>query len=137
MVKQILKGHVSPETAYVVEDYPYGFTLRCKIRYWLETNKNGTRLVSQTSNPKRGDVWNKPKASTYAKFAACMYLDENDHVAWTGLGVYTNYQEALSWLETYREGLCDYDLKRAGTWVGMKKIYEQVINEKKLEGGVA
>jgi hypothetical protein len=33
---QILKGHISQETAYLVDDYPYGFRLRCKIRYWLE-----------------------------------------------------------------------------------------------------
>ena len=34
---QILPGiHISPETAYVIDDYPYGFRLRCRIRYWLE-----------------------------------------------------------------------------------------------------
>jgi hypothetical protein len=47
---QLLFGHTSPETAYVVEDYPYGFRLRCKIRYWLEFKaKKGFRLVSQTT----------------------------------------------------------------------------------------
>jgi len=51
---QILKGHISPETAFIVDDYPYGFRLRCKIRYWLEYNpKHGFRFVSQTTNPKR------------------------------------------------------------------------------------
>ena len=67
-VVKVLSGHVSQETAYVVEDYPYGFTLRCQIRFWIETNgKKGSRVVSQTSNPKRpGLVWNKPKASTYS-----------------------------------------------------------------------
>jgi hypothetical protein len=60
---QLLSGHTSPETAYVVNDYPYGYTLRCTIRYWLEYQpKKGFRLWSQTSNPKRpGLVWNKPK----------------------------------------------------------------------------
>src|SRR6516165_4444148 len=63
---QILSGHISPETAYVVEDYPYGLRLRCRIRYWLEhTPKRGFRFWSQTTNPKRGNIWNKPKASTY------------------------------------------------------------------------
>lgn len=81
-----LKGHVSPETAYVVDDYPYGFRLRCKIRYWLEYHpKKGFRLVSQTTNPKvAGEVWNKPKASTYARGIAVMLLDDdNGHVSWT------------------------------------------------------
>lgn len=79
---QILEGHVSPETAYVVDDYPYGFRLRCKIRYWLEHKPgHGVRLVSQTTNPKRpGEIWNKPKASTYCTFSGCMYLDDNGHV---------------------------------------------------------
>lgn len=36
---KVLSGHTSPETAYVVDDYPYGFRLRCKIRYWIETKK--------------------------------------------------------------------------------------------------
>jgi len=87
MIKTILSGHISPETAFVVEDYPYGFRLRCKIRYWLETNKKGTRFVSQTTNPKAStEVWNKPKASTYVDFSGAMYLDENDHVQWQGIG---------------------------------------------------
>ena len=52
---QILQGHTSPETAYVVDDYPYGYTLRCRIRYWLEVNeRHGVRFVSQTTNPMRG-----------------------------------------------------------------------------------
>ena len=61
-IKVLLSGHTSPATAYTVDDYPYGFRLRCKIRYWLEyTPKRGVRLWSQTTNPKRpGEVWNKP-----------------------------------------------------------------------------
>jgi hypothetical protein len=78
---QTLSGHTSPETAYLVEDYPYGFRLRCQIRYWLEFKPgHGFRLVSQTSNPRRpGLVWNKPKASTY-HVVAVMVLDEDEHV---------------------------------------------------------
>jgi hypothetical protein len=30
---KILQGHHSPETAYVVPDYPYGYTPRFNIRY--------------------------------------------------------------------------------------------------------
>ena len=60
---EILKGHTSPETAYLVRDYPYGYTLRCQIRYWLEHKPGkGVRFVSQTTNPKRpGIVWNGEK----------------------------------------------------------------------------
>lgn len=133
MVKEILKGHFSPETAYVVDDYPYGFRLRCKIRYWLETNKHGTRLVSATTNPKReGEVWNKPKASTYAKFGGCMYLDENDHVTWSGLTEYTDAAEAKAWVETYGAGLDPLAAKVAAVWVAAKEAYEKKRDEGKI-----
>ena len=39
----VLTGHTSPETAYVVSDYPYGFRLRCQIRV-LDRNHE-TRLA--------------------------------------------------------------------------------------------
>ncbi len=82
--------HISPETAYVVPDYPYGFKLRCKIRYWLDTHKtHGTRLMTQTTNPKASvETWNKPKANTYFRFGAALFLDENNHVKCNGLHEY-------------------------------------------------
>lgn len=104
-VVKVLAGHTSPETAYVVEGYPYGFKLKCRIRYWLENNSNskGTRFWSQTTNPKRGDVWNAPKSSTYSLLGA-MYTDEQGHVHWDGLSSY-NLEKTGAFLETYREGL--------------------------------
>jgi len=122
---EILKGvHVSPETAYVVDDYPYGFRLRCKIRYWLETNKQGTRIWSQTTNPKKGDVWNKAKASTYSRFGGVMFLNDEEHVTWTGLNKYTNAKEAENWLNKWREGMSNHVLALASFWVKAKKDYE-------------
>lgn len=87
---QVLKGHISQETAYVVDDYPYGFRLRCKIRYWLEFKKKaGFRLVSQTTNPKlsSAEMWNKPKASTYSTLGV-MGLDEKGYVTWETCNIY-------------------------------------------------
>jgi aromatic ring-opening dioxygenase catalytic subunit (LigB family) len=73
----VLHGHISPETAYVVDDYPYGHQLRCKIRYWIEEKKGyGQRFCSQTTNPKISEeVWNKPKHGVYHEMVI-MYLDE-------------------------------------------------------------
>lgn len=84
-----LTGHTTPETAYVVEDYPYGFKLRCKIRYWLEFSpKKGFRYCSQTTNPKKaGEVWNAPKRSTYTMLAV-MGTNDEGHVTWTGCSIY-------------------------------------------------
>jgi hypothetical protein len=92
---KLLLGHISMETSYVIEDYPYG-GLRCKRRCWIETRpKMGQRFVTQTSNPKKaGLVWNKPHAGTYSRLCV-MYLNpENNHVEIMGLGLYS-YRDAV------------------------------------------
>lgn len=123
---QLLSGHISPESAYVVEDYPYGFRLRCKIRYWLEFKpKKGFRFVSQTSNPKvAGLVWNKPKASTYAMFGGAMYLDENGHVQFAALGEYSSGAEAKAWQEQYGEAVPEIGRLLLNKWVAAKVAYD-------------
>jgi hypothetical protein len=121
--KKPLYGHTSPETAYVVDDYPYGFRLRCKIRYWVEFKAGkGYRFCSQTTNPKIADreVWNKPKASTYALVAACMFLDSSDHVEWSALTEYSEAEKCLEFLSDFPQ----YgDLKRLGDWAANKLGY--------------
>ena len=117
--------HTSPETAYVVDDYPYGFRLRCSIRYWLEFNpKRGFRFVSQTTNPKRGNVWNKPKASTYFRFGGAMFLDDDGHVQWSGLGEYSGGDEAKEWQETYGAAVPEAGRAMLNKWVAAKLAYE-------------
>lgn len=101
--KQPLYGHTSEATAYLVDDYPYGFRERTQIRYWLEHKpKKGWRFVSQTMNPKTSR-WNKPKASTYTDWGAAMYLDENGHVQWTGVGAYSTDEQILSFVREFPE----------------------------------
>lgn len=110
MNRKQLIGHTSPETAYVVTDYPYGFRLRCQIRYWIETKPgHGQRLVSQTSNPKvAGLVWNNPKASTYTQ-AEVLFIDgDTGHVKSAALTAYADMAEveafAASWqLDEYQD----------------------------------
>lgn len=89
MIVKVLTGHTSPETAYRVEGYPYGFRLKCSIRYWLEHNpKKGFRFCSQTTNPKKAvEVWNAPKKSTYSMLGV-MGINEEGHVTWTGCSIY-------------------------------------------------
>ena len=97
----VLHGHVSPDTAYLIEDYPYG-RLRCQRRVWIDgppdkgQYKGQYRVMRQTNNPKRtgpdrpgkygegevgpgGHPWNAPKAGTYTDWIV-LYLDEEDHV---------------------------------------------------------
>jgi len=86
-------GHTSPETAYLVDDYPYGRTVRCRIRYWLEEDpKRGFRFCSQTENPKNLR-WNAPKKSTYSLLAGAMYLDDKGHVTWASLTEYSSAED--------------------------------------------
>ena len=84
MIKEVLRNYENEDTAFVVNDYPYGFRLRTKIRYWVETKKGyGQRFCSQTLNPKT-DKWNKPKKGTYNVIIG-MYKDENDHITYETL----------------------------------------------------
>ena len=97
----VLTGHTSPETAHVIADYPFGFRLRCQKRVWIETTKHGSRIVSQTTNPKRpGLVWNKPKASTYSNLRV-LFVDDNGHVQNDGLSLYANTEKIAGFEAAY------------------------------------
>ena len=123
-----LTGHISPETAYVV-DYPYGFRLRCKIRYWLEYKASqGFRFCSQTTNPKLSyEYWNKPKYSTYIDLGV-MGLDDKNYVTWTGLGMY--YPEKLAdFVTTYGDS---FDENQKQVAKAMKAAYDRYLAKKKF-----
>lgn len=105
---QALKGHTSPETAYVVDDYPYGFRQRCQIRYWLETNGHGTRFVSQTKDPRTG-AWNKPKASTYCPFGVMLKDEDNGHISWTSWTPYGGEGDLRQFLTDFDAALTAAD----------------------------
>jgi hypothetical protein len=100
---QELTGHVSPETAYLVPDYPYGFRLRTEIRYWIETKPgHGQRVMSQTRNPKRaGQPWNTPKGSTYAPIKVLYVHPTTGHVEHASLGGYATEAEIDAFRTAY------------------------------------
>ncbi len=131
---EILVGHVSEATAHICDDYPYGRRLRCKRRCWLEKGRQSGasggqvayRFVAQTSNPRLSDaagcdVWNKPKRSTYAAFAAVMYLDDDGHMAWAGGSVYWDAADATAFLEKWREGLTAEMIAAVAAWCKIAK----------------
>jgi hypothetical protein len=94
---QVLRGHADFETALEVDDYPYGFRLRTKIRYWVERAGKGSkegqyRFVSCTWNPK-SNHWNKPKMGTYFDWM-WLYRDARDgHIHAWGLSAYDLVKE--------------------------------------------
>ncbi len=102
-VVKVLVGHVDEETAYLIEDYPYGRRLRCQKLVWVETKpRHGQRVVYRTTNPKKhrdvpypaghplGDMYgthfplNKPKLGTYNDVVV-MYLDSDGYVQFSGI----------------------------------------------------
>lgn len=88
MKMKILNGHTSEETAYRVDNYPWGFKLRTSKFYWIETTKKkGDRFCSYTIDPRTGKAC-KPKKSTYNSFMF-LYVDEsNGHVKHGVIQVY-------------------------------------------------
>lgn len=119
-------GHVSPETARLVDDYPYGRRVRTQIRYWIETVRGkGDRFVSQTLNPKTGR-WNNPKRSTYSPVMV-MYVDpENGHVKHTAISTWADDE----WLERFRsvvgDNLNPLQLEQLAEVIGLKRAFEGV-----------
>ncbi len=101
-----LTGHTSPDTAYIVSDYPYGFRLRCQMRHWIEFKRgHGFRHVTQTSNPKRaGLTWNKRRASTYCPVLV-LVIDAAGHVTSSGLGTWATEEQIAAFETTHAAAL--------------------------------
>lgn len=118
-ILRCIHGHTSPETAFVFNDWPFGFSLRCRRRVWLEFKpKHGFRFVSQTTNPKRGDAWNKPHYSTYSEAAVLVWVksDESptgESLHWTGLSLYSESEKISKFEKDYAEAIAaDENLRK-------------------------
>lgn len=96
-----IQGAVSLETAYCVEDYPYGFKLRCKKYYYVETGKKGQRLVTVTTNPKAGDKLNKPVVENYFRLVVLFIDKETGYVCVDYLSDYANTAEVEAFMNKY------------------------------------
>lgn len=98
MKQPIAQVHTSPETAYIIEDYPFGFRLRCKMRVWIESDKKkGMRVVRQTTDPRKaGEFWNAPKKSTYDTLKV-LYIDSD-----------TGHIESAGWNSNYSSGNMEF-----------------------------
>lgn len=129
----LLHNYTSAENSFLVNDYPFGFRLRCKIRYWLEFFPNkGVRFCSQTTNPKKDyESWNKPKYSTYCKFGGAMFLDEENHVQWAGLHEYQDLKKSLEWLQIYGPAIHSECKVKADQWLQAKLKHDKEKSEGK------
>lgn len=97
----------------IVEDYPYGFRLRTKARYWIDTSKNkGQRVGFQTLNPKT-NLWNKVKYSTYSDLRVLYINLENSHIENEGLSFeYDGLEELNKFLDNFEKVLTPYQKER-------------------------
>jgi len=119
----ILKNHTSLETAYKVENYPYGFRLRTAIYYWIETvAKKGDRFCSCTVNPKSGR-FNAEKKSTFTNIGF-MFLDENNHVKWSGLNIYSKPEEVEAFINKVGEENLNEEQAKQYRHLTGKKVVE-------------
>ena len=124
MTNKILTGHTSPETAYVVDDYPYGYVVRTKIRYWVETSERfGQRFMSQTLKPGT-EHWNRPKASTYTSFVVLYVDDATGRIYWAGWHPYNGPEALRKFLADYVTGLSDESLARGEALVRAYTAHE-------------
>lgn len=118
-----LFGHTSLETAYKVDNYPYGFKLRTSIFYWIETTpKLGDRFCSATLNPKNGKM-NAPKKSTYYALMY-MFLNADNHVKFTcvhkmdmGSGTVVKFAESMG-----IENMNKEQIKRYNELMGINEV---------------
>lgn len=115
-----LYGHDSFETAYLVEDYPYG-RLRCKMWFWLESNNKGVRFVSRSENPKTGNL-NKPHCGIYSKISGNMYLDENGHCTYAIVNEYSTPQEVYDFIKNFPN---NHRMRDLTNWCKLKYAYER------------
>lgn len=125
-----LWGHTSPETAFLVPDYPYGRKVRCRIRYWIETVPGkGDRFVSQTEKPGTTH-WNAPKRSTYSP-VGIMFTDEKGHVTWTVLSTWASAQAIETFKAVAGDNLLPHQAKalalvealhKANAWVESRRL---------------
>jgi hypothetical protein len=128
--RKYIYGHVSPETAYVVEDYPWGFRLRTTIRYWIESKKaknGGQRFASQTINPKTGK-WCAPKYSIYSQIMV-MFLDENSHVKYTSLGMNDKPEWIEKFKETHLSHMCPFQMHQLRDVIAYSNVMQHVTFE--------
>jgi len=99
MIEIIKEIHNNENTALIIENYPYGFRLKTKIKYWIETDKKkGDRFVSQTLNPKT-NKWNNPKKSVYNSVMVLTRDNENGHISYIGLYPTTDKERINRFIE--------------------------------------
>jgi hypothetical protein len=120
---KILEEQPTQEKPFIVDNYPYGYTQRTQIRYWVETTGRGQRFISQTLNPKTG-VWNKPKKTTYSNIVL-IGLNGQGHITYNSLTMYCS-KEAQDFKTKYWELLSEYQKNELTNILKMLEVLDKV-----------
>jgi hypothetical protein len=62
---------------------------------------------------------NAPKMSTYSKIAGSMFLDEKNHIQWSGITEYSDCNKALDFVRNFPDAV----LTELKVWSNMKARY--------------
>lgn len=125
----ISSKHNSPETAYVIADYPFGMRLRCFKRIWVETGTKGAgkglQRIGYQTTVKRFNIeytdnglnleapmaepraWNKPKFSTYGSIAILWIDPSTGYVETAILGQFPWTEHLDRFADRYGDALDD------------------------------
>lgn len=113
------------ETAYVVEDYPWGFRLRTKIRYWVESKPGyGQRSCRQIMNPKTGK-WCAPKKGVYHELVF-MYCCEKGYPNFDCYNLHTCTEILNECVKLHGDNLTDYQVHQIKKGIARNKVMENV-----------
>ena len=113
-------------TAVEVDNYPWGYSLKTKRRYWVETNKKGDRAVYATLNPKTGN-WCEPKKNTYTAVLVVTRDMETGYVGLNGISKYApadKIADALEWMDF--DKLNDLEKKKICELNAVAEVMEKV-----------
>jgi hypothetical protein len=135
-MRNYLYNHTSFETAYVVQDWPWGYKLRTEKRFWIESNKNGDRQISQTLDPGSGK-WCAPKKSMYSP-VKIFYTSDEKKVLTQGEEVeqlrsetidFRNNEKIKSFYERHKDNLNDFQKAQIKKWIGFNEAMKDVTFE--------
>lgn len=134
---RILRGHTTPETAFMQPDYPCGFTSRTQRRVWAETATKGagkgqTRVMTQTRH-KNGVAWNAPKGGVYHTFVFLFARTIPGQETYVDFVPLTRGTEIASFFQTWSEHLTSDERDALSKALERHKIIDQVVS--RMMGG--
>lgn len=133
---EVIKEIPTEENPLIVENYPYGFRLKTKIAYFIDTKKNKQRLGTKTLNPKT-QLWNKPKYSTYTDIIVLGKDKEKGYIHNLGFGItYSDKEDLNKWLNFLGDFRTDYinkQLKYFNAIIETRKYIKTEIRTKQFK----